>query len=193
MLFAMAVDERQNMRESGYSRMLKARNQNQRLKTVITFKTLSTNFHSADYSELVDWTKCRLSSPPMMEGLIREFIASVLQNKSLPGFDFLNSPCQTQIVERCLKLVTESAERVYGQRSKDGCIQETLFSNLQCRNLIINRNLTQRPWLNHHNLRNSNWLDGWVRVELELSSGSFHKRNNYKMKEELQNDVLLSK
>ncbi|GBN18598.1 hypothetical protein AVEN_236389-1 [Araneus ventricosus] len=81
-----------------------------------------------DYSELIDWTKCGLLSPPMMESLTTESISSVLQNKSLPEFDFLNFPCHTQIVEICVKLVTESAEKVCGQGSKDGYIVETLFS-----------------------------------------------------------------
>ncbi|GBN08755.1 hypothetical protein AVEN_9918-1 [Araneus ventricosus] len=128
MFLAMVVDERQNMRESGYGRILKAKTQNQKVKTVVTFKTPSLNFDATDYNELIDWTKCRLPSPPMMKGLITESFASVLQNKSLPEFDFLNFPSNTQIVERCVKLVAESAEKMCGQGSKDGYIGETLFS-----------------------------------------------------------------
>ncbi|GBL97880.1 hypothetical protein AVEN_126996-1 [Araneus ventricosus] len=112
MFLDMVVDQRQNIRESGYRRILKARTQNQKVKTARTFKTPSINLDVTDYSELIDWTKCRLSSPPMMEGLTTQSISSVFQNKSLPVFDFLNFPCLTQTVERCVKLVTESPEKV---------------------------------------------------------------------------------
>ncbi|GBN78547.1 hypothetical protein AVEN_161454-1 [Araneus ventricosus] len=69
MLLATVIDERQNIRESGYRRILKTSTQNQKVKTFRIFKTPSINFDDTDYSQLTDWIK---SSPPMMEGLTTE-------------------------------------------------------------------------------------------------------------------------
>ncbi|GBN75238.1 hypothetical protein AVEN_248442-1 [Araneus ventricosus] len=76
MLLTTVVYERQNMLESGYRRILKARTQNQKVTTVRTFKTLSINFDATDHRELMDWTKCRLPSPPVLEDLTTESISS---------------------------------------------------------------------------------------------------------------------
>lgn len=128
MLLAMIVDERQHIRELGYRRVLKARTKNPKGKSVRTFTTPSLNFDATDYTEMIDWANCKLSPPPMMESLTTDTISSVLQNKTLPEFDFIDFPNHTQAVERCVKLVTESADKVCGQKNRDGYIRATLLS-----------------------------------------------------------------
>ncbi|GBN52863.1 hypothetical protein AVEN_183484-1 [Araneus ventricosus] len=76
MLLTTVVYERQNIPESGYRKILKARTQNQKVTTVRTFKTLSINVDAADHRELMDWTKYRLPSPPVLEDLTTESISS---------------------------------------------------------------------------------------------------------------------
>ena len=50
--------------------------------------------------------------------------------------DFSRFPCQTQWVERCIKLVTETSNAVCGEKSHDGFIRVGLAS----RNIIPNFN-----------------------------------------------------
>ena len=75
MLLAMIVDERRHIRELGYKKILEARNQQLNRKYVRTFTPPSINFVATDYSELIDWTKCELSPPPIMESIKREDIS----------------------------------------------------------------------------------------------------------------------
>lgn len=138
MLLAMIVDERQHIRELGYRRILKARNQQPKGKSVRTFMPPSINFGATDYSELIEWTKCKLSPPPMMESLTTENISSFLQNNTLPEFEFLNFPCHTQAVERCVKLVTESAGKVADKITEMATLEQLCTQDLRCQNSTKN-------------------------------------------------------
>lgn len=129
MMLAMIVDDIEHIRELGYRRILKARNQplvpRENLRT---FKLPSINFEAQDYTELVDWTKCKLTPPPMLAKITTEHIATLLEDKALPEFEYLKFPCHTQSVERCIKLVTEAAGKVCGHENHDGFIRTTLKS-----------------------------------------------------------------
>lgn len=57
------VDDRKQIRELGYRKILKARSQQQE-GGVRIFKLPSINFEAKDYTELVDWTQCKMTPPP---------------------------------------------------------------------------------------------------------------------------------
>lgn len=128
MLLAMSVDERLHVRELAFRRVLKARTQPSKGKTVRTFVIPTINFNAADYTELIDWSSCKLTSPPAMDKVQTEDIEAILSTKALPDFQCLNFPCHTQAVERCVKLVTESSGKVCGHDNRDGFIRSTLLS-----------------------------------------------------------------
>lgn len=131
MLLAMIVDERQHIRELGYRRILKARDQEPEPDNGIRiFKPPAINFEAKDYTELVDWTQCKLTPPPLISNMTTDYIASSLKDKVVPEFDYLKFPCHTQSVERCVKLVTEAASKVCGYENRDGFIRSTLRSRL---------------------------------------------------------------
>ncbi|CAH0550876.1 unnamed protein product [Brassicogethes aeneus] len=67
MLLAMIVDEREYLRELGYRRVLRAKSEI--TKSVRTFMTPLINFEVTDYIKLIDWTKCKLSPPSILESL----------------------------------------------------------------------------------------------------------------------------
>jgi len=48
--------------------------------------------------------------------------------KETPVIDYPKYPCHTQAVERCVKLVTESAKAVCGVKARDGFIRVRLES-----------------------------------------------------------------
>lgn len=129
MLLTMITDERLHIRELGFRRVLKARSvENNSKSAVRIFHTPTLNFEAKDYSELIDWSKCKVSPPPMMRKLTTETISTYLRNKTLPEFEFMNFPCHTQAVERCVKLVTEASDKVCGQDNRDGFIRTTMLS-----------------------------------------------------------------
>jgi hypothetical protein len=129
LLLTMILDEQEHIRELGYRRIIKARNQKQETgESVRIFKVPSINFDAKDYTELIDWSKCALTSPPLLARMTTEHIESLLKEKALPKFDCLKFPCHTQSVERCVKLVTEASGKVCGHENRDGYIRATLKS-----------------------------------------------------------------
>ncbi|KAF2886282.1 hypothetical protein ILUMI_19891 [Ignelater luminosus] len=128
MLLDMSVEERSHRRELAFRRVLKARSEPLKVKFVGTLLTTSIEFEAIDYTELIDWTTCKLSSPPIMESISTESISSFLLTKTLLKFEFLKFPCHAQAVERCVKLVTEFSRRVCGQENRDEFIRSTLLS-----------------------------------------------------------------
>ena len=98
------------IKELAYRRILKA-NQLSKGKSVRTFLPPLIYFEASDYIELIDWAKCKLSSPPVMESVPTESILLFLERKDLPELEFLKFPCHTHGVETCVKLVTEFAEK----------------------------------------------------------------------------------
>lgn len=128
MMLAMIMDERPHIREIGYRRILKSRNEPSAKGYVRDFKIPSINFSANDYTELIDWSMCKLTPPPLLSKMPTEYIDSLLKDKILPEFNYLKFPCHTQSVERCVKLVTEAAEKVCGHENRDGYIRATLKS-----------------------------------------------------------------
>lgn len=128
MMLAMIMDKSPSIRELGYRRILKSRNEPSAEGYVRDFIMPSINFSANDYTELIDWSVCKLTPPPLLSRMPTEHIASLLKDKALPEFNYLKFPCHTQAVERCVKLVTESAEKVCGHENRDGYIRATLKS-----------------------------------------------------------------
>lgn len=128
MLLAMIADERKEIRELGYKRILEAKNKKKGSKEVRTFIPPAINFDATDYVDVIQWNNCILSPPPILENLTTEDISFNMNRIDVPQFDYLNYPCHTQAVERCVKLVTESANKVCGKDNREGYIHATLLS-----------------------------------------------------------------
>lgn len=90
------------------------------------------NFKAQDYSEIINWMDCDLSSPPLLKDISDDEIKSHIQSDSVPNWDITFKtfafPVHTQAVERCVKLVTEASGKVCGAESRDGFIRTTLLS-----------------------------------------------------------------
>jgi len=98
---------------------------------VRNFLSPVVNFEASDYTELIDWANCKLSTPPMMENISIESLKELLNTKVITEFEFINFPCHTQSVERIVKLVTESSIKVCGEKNRDGFTRTTLFSRTE--------------------------------------------------------------
>lgn len=127
---AMIQDDRKHIRELGLRRILKARQVDQKRKNIRSFMTPKLNFNAQDYSELINWMDCDLSSPPLLKDISDDEIKSHIESDSVPNWDttFKTFPVHTQAVERCVKLVTEASRKVCGAESRDGFVRTTLLS-----------------------------------------------------------------
>ena len=76
----------------------------------------------------MDWQDTEVSEPPLLADLSVEDIEMFVTSGDVPVIDFQQYPCHTQVVERCVKLVTEASSAVYGQNARDGFIRVRLES-----------------------------------------------------------------
>ncbi len=127
LLLCMLVDERTYVRELGLRRILKAKKQEVK-SSIRRFKIPSLNFNSTDYFDLVHWQNCEVTVPPILTSMSEEQIMSLIAGHAPPLMEFESFPCHTQSVERCVKLVTQSAAAVCGAKSRDGFIRNRIQS-----------------------------------------------------------------
>jgi hypothetical protein len=99
-----------------------------RKSAVRSFIIPKLNFQASDYTEIIFWSKEKLTPPPLLRNISDEAIRTIISNKTIPDWDVRSFPCHTQAVERCVKLVTTSAQEVVGFQNRDGWIRATLKS-----------------------------------------------------------------
>lgn len=127
-LISMVLDERVHVRQLAFRRLLKARKQEPKGKSVRTFQPPTINFAASNYIELIDWSKCKLTPPPIISKVSTQSLEELINTIVLPEFELIKFPCHTQSVERIVKLVTESCTKVCGEENRDGFIRTTLLS-----------------------------------------------------------------
>lgn len=115
----MVPDERVHVRQLAFRRLLKARKQEPKGKSVRTFQPPTINFAASNYIELIDWSKCKLTPPPIMSNVSTQSLEELINTNVLPEFELIKCPCHTQSVERIVKLVTESCTKVCGEENRD--------------------------------------------------------------------------
>ena len=62
----MVLNERAQVRQLAFIRFLKVRKQEPKGKLVRIFQQQITNFVDSNYIELIDWSKCKPTLPPIM-------------------------------------------------------------------------------------------------------------------------------
>jgi len=65
----MLTDERKQIRELAYRRILAARNENASSTGIREFRVRQLNFNASDYTELVDWQEIDRYEPPLLKSL----------------------------------------------------------------------------------------------------------------------------
>ena len=105
LLLCMINDESRNIRQLGWERIKKAREQSKG-KTIRTFQIPDLNFEAEMYFDMINWQKVNLTEPPLTSSISDDEINHLISSKEKKNFPHL--PCHTQAVERCVKLVTEA-------------------------------------------------------------------------------------
>lgn len=121
LLLTMLTDKRKNIRELAVRRILKARKTDMKTRT---FRIPKINFEAQEYIDLIHWSHCDVTEPPLTKSMPDEQLREIMTNDTVPKFDHF--PCHTQAVERCVKLITEASSKVCGEKSRDGYIRAKL-------------------------------------------------------------------
>ena len=121
---------KKSIREFGVQRILKVRLIDARRKTVRTFIPPNINFSMEEYSEIINWMHCDLSSLPLLAEINDDDIKSHIDSDSIPDWiiTFRQIPVYMQIVQRQVKLVTEPPGNVCETESLGGFIKIPLLS-----------------------------------------------------------------
>ena len=127
LLLSMIFDDNPDMRTFGWRRNLKARTSSSP-NAIREFTVPEINVNAANYVDMIDWFKCKLTEPPLTRHLNLKQIQDNIKSASYPGEDITCFPVHTQAVERYVKLVTEAAASVCGKEEQHKFILVTLKS-----------------------------------------------------------------
>ncbi|GBO02834.1 hypothetical protein AVEN_79765-1 [Araneus ventricosus] len=127
-LLCMLKDERPHIRELAARRIIKSRESSSNGKSVCVFLPPKLNFEGTNYTEMIDWSSITITSQPILSDISTDVFRSIVSDKKNPEWNFVHFPCHTQVVERCVKLVTETTAEVYGFQNRDGFIRSKFFS-----------------------------------------------------------------
>lgn len=96
-LLTMALDEREHIKELGLRRILKARQNLQKGKSIRSFMTPKLNFDASDYSEIIQWSSCKVTSPPLLRDITDKTLSELIKTREKPDWKFDVFPCHTQV------------------------------------------------------------------------------------------------
>ena len=78
---------------------------------------------ATSYEELIDWQTTPRLEPVLTKHISTAQISAWHSSATDVGVDIQPFPCHNQAVERLVKIVTESASKVYGHVTRDGYIR----------------------------------------------------------------------
>lgn len=125
-LLAAVGDKDENIRKFACDKILLARNSHSpdRIRC-FDKKKIKINFSADCYINLIDWENIDFDSPPLLQSVTSEVIASYSQ-VILPYY-----PCHSQDVERNIKDVSAMCGKVYGHDARHGAIIQMKKSRLE--------------------------------------------------------------
>ncbi|GBM39880.1 hypothetical protein AVEN_250205-1 [Araneus ventricosus] len=123
----MLHDSRKHIRELTVRRILDAREKKTKNSGYLRlFKLPKLNFKAADYIDLIDWSNCVVTEPPITMHIKDQDLKEMCKEEQFPVLSFEEFLCHTQYVERCVKLISEAAMKVCGETARDGYIRAKL-------------------------------------------------------------------
>lgn len=128
LLLAMITDHRPHIRELGLRRIMKARGADVSGEIRRFVVPTNLNLDAMEYFDVIDWTVCPISEPPVIKKMTDNELKEFIKAEVTPTVLFSKFPCHTQAVERHVKLVTEAAKAVCGQKTRDGFIRARIAS-----------------------------------------------------------------
>ncbi|GBM30427.1 hypothetical protein AVEN_203004-1 [Araneus ventricosus] len=122
----MLTDNRENIRSLAQQKLICARNGNRGSSEVRIFQLPKIDLKAKDYFALINWQRAGRFEPPLLLNVpFKEIVAMVKVRKTE---ELSKYPCHTQAVERCIRLVSEASESVYGEEKRHGFILNRMQS-----------------------------------------------------------------
>lgn len=132
-LLAMVNDDNVAVRREGWLKIIYARRNELNNGIIRPFQIPEINFDCSGYTEMIDLDSVVLTAPPLLRSIqvdldsLNEFAASKVVDLCL-DMDLSKTPCHTQAVERCIKVVTEASISVTEESQRIGWIVNNLKS-----------------------------------------------------------------
>ncbi|GBN59573.1 hypothetical protein AVEN_119972-1 [Araneus ventricosus] len=79
------------------------------------FKLSKLNFEAADYIDLIDWSNCVVTEPPLTMRLKDKDLKEMCKEEQFPVLTFEEFPYHKHPVERCVNLISEAAMNICGE------------------------------------------------------------------------------
>ncbi|GBM87549.1 hypothetical protein AVEN_107199-1 [Araneus ventricosus] len=134
LLLSMLTDKRENISSLALRKLFCARNENRGSSEVRIFQVPKLDFNAKDYFTLINWQRVGRFEPPLLMNVPFKEIVAMLKVKKTE--EWSKYPCHAQAVERCIRLVSEASESVYGDEKRHGFI----LNRIQSRSLIKHYN-----------------------------------------------------
>ncbi|GBM24353.1 hypothetical protein AVEN_202336-1 [Araneus ventricosus] len=123
----MLHDSRKHIRELAVRPILGAREKKTKNSgSLRLLKLPKLNFEAVDYIDLIDWSNCVVTEPPLTMHIKDKDLKEMCKEEQFPVLTFEEFLCHTQSVERCVKLISEDAMKVCGETARDGYIRAQL-------------------------------------------------------------------
>ncbi|GBM33672.1 hypothetical protein AVEN_203707-1 [Araneus ventricosus] len=123
----MLHDSRKHIRELSVRRIIGAREKKTKDSGGLRlFKLPKLNFEAADYIDLIDWSNCVVTEPPLTMHIKDKDLKEMCKEEQFPVLSFEEFLCHTHSVERCVKLIFEAGMKVCGETARDGYIRAKL-------------------------------------------------------------------
>ncbi|GBN73740.1 hypothetical protein AVEN_101846-1 [Araneus ventricosus] len=81
------------------------------------------NFEAAEYIDLIDWSNCVVTEPPLTMHIKDKDLREMCKEEHFPVLTFEEFSIHAQPVERCVKLISEAAMNVCGETTRHGSIR----------------------------------------------------------------------
>ncbi|GBM42490.1 hypothetical protein AVEN_80008-1 [Araneus ventricosus] len=119
--FALAKNSIRNRR------ILAARDKKTKNSRGLRFFNLpKLKFEAADYIDLIDWSKCLVTEPPLTMHIKDKDLREMCEEEQFPVLTFEEFLYHTQPFERCVKIISEAAMKDCGETARDGYIRGKL-------------------------------------------------------------------
>ena len=130
-LLAAVVDENKEVRRNAITKIIDCRQSDSLLRQFNVPQSL--NINASNYIEMIDWEKDAIHPQPILQEITDDdLICGIEKILQIPPF-----LCNTQNVERGVKIVTEASSKVFGYEARHGYILSTLHSRSKLANFTL--------------------------------------------------------
>lgn len=133
-LIAALVDCDIAVRRDAAQKIVQARRDRNTDDTVRKFSkaNIKLNFAAETYYDLIDWTSCKVTSPPMISELSDASLIDAVEHGPV---QMTILPCHSQAVERAIRDVSRVSMKVYGHQARHGMLVSSEASRKKRPNL----------------------------------------------------------